>query len=331
MNSPAPLAAEPCDSGKTVDRDARSRSVLGSAEVRRLLEGVVRRKVPPSEVDDLVQTALCEALASERLPDDDEALRRWVLGVARNKIADHHRRAGRRRTVELDEELPDATNKDVQATSTRDLARWADEQVGDDATAQRTLEWMAREGEGETLAHIAAEAELPPEQVRQRVSRLRRWMRERWARELAAAVALVGVVLIVWWRLQGERPVTQPTPVLEAPSARPPERPAGELPSATTPELAPPASAAPSATAPEAAPSASAAPPPAPEKPAPKTPLRPPRPKRLPKEAPPNLPLDKKGLYDQEQRARQLDDSPKRLPARKRFERLNSNVTDFRP
>jgi len=327
MNAPPPLDVEPCEPGDTVDVRARSRALLGSTEVRLLLEGLVRRKVPASEVDDLVQTVLCEALASERFPEEDEALRKWVVGIARHKIADHHRRTVHRRTIELDDEHPDLDARDVQATSSRDLARWADEQVGDDATAKRTLEWMAREGEGETLAHIAAEAELPPDQVRQRVSRLRRWMRKRWARELAAAVALVGVALFVWWRTRDQSPVAPFTPVFETPSARPPERPAGEVPSATTSEVAPPVSAAPSASEAPPAPQPESARPekPQPEtarpnKPQPKTPPRSPRTKRLPKEAPPNLPLDKKGRYDEAPQQRKNDVEPKRRAMKDRFD-----------
>jgi len=283
-----------------------------------------------------VQTVLCEALASEHVPEEHEALRKWVVGIARHKIADHHRRLGRRRTIELDDELPDLDENHVQATSTRDLARWADEQVGDDATAQRTLEWMAREGEGETLAQIAAEAELPPDQVRQRVSRLRRWMRERWARELAAAIALAGLALFVWWRVRDDGTVAQPTPVFETPSARPPDRPAGEVPSAATSEVAPPVSAAPSASETPPAPQPDKPQPdkpqpakPQPDKPQPAkprfekpplTPERAPQTKRPPKEAPLNLPLGKQGLYGSEPQQRKDNVDLKSRGGKNRFE-----------
>jgi DNA-directed RNA polymerase specialized sigma24 family protein len=212
---------------------------LGSPELRRLVESVVRRRVPEREVDDLVQTVLCDALASESIPEDDDALRRWLIGVARHKVADLHRKGARGQTVELPDELPDAHPTEVQAVSTRDLARWADEQVEGNPTAKRTLEWLEREGEGETLADLAAEAKLPPDQVRQRVSRLRRFLKERWARELAAVAAVLTVaVALVWWSRSSEE-VAEPT---HAPPS--PQRPAGP-PTSTPPSATPFPSAAP--------------------------------------------------------------------------------------
>jgi hypothetical protein len=66
---------------------------------------------------------------------------------------------------------------------------------------------MAREGEGEKLESIAAEANEPAARVRQRVSRLRRFLRARWTAELAAAAgAIVAVVLAVVWLLGRRSP-----------------------------------------------------------------------------------------------------------------------------
>ncbi len=44
-------------------------------------------------------------------------------------------------------------------------------------TSWRTFVWRLREGEGESLEDIASAERLPPPQVRQRVSRLRRLFR----------------------------------------------------------------------------------------------------------------------------------------------------------
>lgn len=267
---------------------------LASSELRQLIVGVVRRRVPPSEVDDIVQTVFCEALASQAVPEDEVALRKWLVGIAKHKVADLHRKGGRRQTVELDENVATET----EALSARDLARWADEQLGDNVETKRTFEWMAREGDGEKLAHIAEEAALPPEQVRQRVSRLRRFMRERWARELAAVAGVVAAMYALWWLGRDEEKVATPLPSQSA--DRPaPQLPAGGVSASTTAVTTPSVAPEPSATV---APSATLSPIPT------ATPKRqpPPKPKPAdrpslknvePKAAPNGLPeLGKKGM-----------------------------------
>ncbi|MBI4954791.1 MAG: sigma-70 family RNA polymerase sigma factor [Myxococcales bacterium] len=178
------------------------RTRLSSPELRQLVERFVRRRVPDTDSDDVVQTVLCEALATARPFQDEEELRRWLVGVARHKVADFHRRGSREKPSELPE--LEAAPPPVEEGA---LARWAAEQVsGPDA--ERTLGWMAREGEGEKLATIAAEEKLPAAAVRQRVSRLRRLLKERWLAELAAVAIVTAVVLLVWRLLtwQGDDP-----------------------------------------------------------------------------------------------------------------------------
>ena len=178
-----------------------------------MLERFVRRRVPESEVDDVVQTVLCDALASDNVPDDSEQLRKWLIGIGRHKVADFHRRGGRGRIVELPAELGTAE----EAHSAREWMEWAEQQTEGDADAQRTLDWMAREGGGEKLAHIAADEKVPAPQIRQRVSRMRRFMRQRWAAELAAVAAIVAAVLVAWYWLRRPQPTAEvlPTPVPE--------------------------------------------------------------------------------------------------------------------
>lgn len=182
---------------------------LASDETRRQVERFVRRRVPASEVDDIVQTVLVDALASASPPDEEAAFKRWLMGVARHKVADHHRRKQRQpTTAELGENL-EGDRPDVDA---RDLSRWAARQTEGSEDDERTLEWMAREGAGEKLAHIAEDEALPATMVRQRVSRLRRFMRARWKEELAAVAIVTGIIL--WWQLRREPApqVVVPTP-----------------------------------------------------------------------------------------------------------------------
>jgi DNA-directed RNA polymerase specialized sigma24 family protein len=182
---------------------------LASPEMRRLIERFVRRRVPAGDVDDIVQTVLCDALASQSVPDDDEQLRRWLMGITRHKVADFHRGGARGgRTEELGDHHP----ADAPPLEARAMARWAEKQTEGDDDAARTLDWMAREGGGEKLAHIAADAKVSPEVVRQRVSRMRRFMRDKWAAELAAVAVIVTAAVVLWLVLRKDEPVAQPLP-----------------------------------------------------------------------------------------------------------------------
>ncbi|WP_437931695.1 sigma factor [Sorangium sp. So ce291] len=208
----------------TTEHRSPATNPLAEPGIRRALEEFVRRRVPSGEVDDVVQTVLCDALASPARPADPTELRRWLLGVARHKVADHHRRSSREAATELPD-LP-VGPPPVEA---RELARWAEEQASatrDVQHAQQTLAWMAREGEGEKLESIAAEEQVPAARVRQRVSRMRRWMRERWLAELAAVAALALLAIVVVRLLRSTRDLPEVAPLPEPlPSAPPREAP----------------------------------------------------------------------------------------------------------
>ena len=167
---------------------------LADPSLRDAIVAFVRRRVPMRDVDDVVQTVLCDALATPDRPTDPGELRRWILGVARHKVVDHHRRTQREPSLDLPE-IP-AGPPPVEE---RELVRWAEKQAGPVGDAQKTLDWMAREGEGEKLESIAAEERVPATRIRQRVSRMRRWMKDQWLAELAAVAALAGVTIVVWW------------------------------------------------------------------------------------------------------------------------------------
>jgi RNA polymerase sigma factor (sigma-70 family) len=193
--------------------------LLADPSTRRAIEDFVRRRVPGPDVDDVVQTVLLDALAAEGRPESPEELRRWLIGIARHKVADFHRRGAREQVTELPEVA--APPPPIEA---RELARWAEEQAASTRDAKQTLSWMAREGEGEKLESIAAEERVPAARVRQRVSRMRRWMKERWLAELAAVAALAILALILMRLLRGpkEEPEIAPRPEpAPAPSALP--------------------------------------------------------------------------------------------------------------
>ena len=157
-------------------------------DLRSALVAMVRKRVPESEVEDIVQCALAEAIESPHAPTDSESLRRWIFGVAKNKVVDYHRRAGRESF-----DLPDVPGTPAPHLEA-DLLRWAERNLPEGDENQKTLDWMLREGEGEKLESIAASEKLPPPRVRQRVSRLRRHFKENWQREVALLAAL-GVIV----------------------------------------------------------------------------------------------------------------------------------------
>src|SRR5262249_45517283 len=146
---------------------------LADRATRRFLEDFIRRRVPAADVDDVVQTVLCDALAASPPEMDEADLRRWLIGIARHKVADRHRKASRDRPDEVpDIEAPPPPLEE------RSLVDWAQKQIGEKNDAAQTLDWMAREGEGDKLERIAADANMPAARVRQRVSRMRRWMKQ---------------------------------------------------------------------------------------------------------------------------------------------------------
>jgi len=184
-----------------------SKRLLAEPAIRRSLEDFIRRRVPAADVEDLVQTVLVEALASATRPHEEGEVKRWLIGIARHKVVDHHRR----RTREIASELPDLATAPAPVEE-RSLAAWAEKQAARGGDGERTLEWMAREGEGEKLEAIAEEEKMPAATVRQRVSRLRRWMKERWVAELAAAAALTVLAVLLWRLFHKDEPVAVPVP-----------------------------------------------------------------------------------------------------------------------
>jgi DNA-directed RNA polymerase specialized sigma24 family protein len=208
-----------------VSNRALGHNLLGDPELRRLIERVARRRMPESEVDDVVQTVLVDALAADTLPDDPQQLRRWIVGITRHKVADYHRRGARGRHVELPADLEAGES---EARSAREWVSWAEKQAAGSPEEQRTLEWMAREGAGEKLAHIASEEQLPAAQIRQRVSRLRRMMKQRWVAEMAAVAAVVIAILVLRQLLQEPTPTADPIPLPDR-TVAPPDTVAPEL------------------------------------------------------------------------------------------------------
>ncbi|MFO0561836.1 MAG: sigma-70 family RNA polymerase sigma factor [Polyangiales bacterium] len=170
--------------------------------LRDALRTLARRRVPERDVEDVVQVVLAEAAASKTRPEDPTSARRWLYGILRNKIADYHRKPAREELVESVGE--GATSESPDDPAVKSLLEWAMRELPSGMDSPRTLEWLLRESEGETLEEIAKSERVSPEQVRQRVSRLRRFFRERWAAQALALGLLAGALAwLVWPRAKG--------------------------------------------------------------------------------------------------------------------------------
>lgn len=176
----------------TMSTTATASLLLGDPLRVRNVSAMVRRRVPPADADDVTQTVLCDALAAPRLPSEPSELRRFLCVLARNKIADFHRRARKPSgDTTTCEEMPGAAAP-VEARSL--LARVMN---GASPRDRETLEWLVRESEGEELKEIAADVGLPAPTVRKRVSRLRQALRAQWAHALLVILAVGGAAAAV--------------------------------------------------------------------------------------------------------------------------------------
>jgi RNA polymerase sigma-70 factor (ECF subfamily) len=79
------------------------RALLGDLRLR--LEGYFSRRLrrDPDEVDDLVQESLIAIHTRRETYDRAQALTPWVYAIARYKLIDHFRRAGRRAFAPLED------------------------------------------------------------------------------------------------------------------------------------------------------------------------------------------------------------------------------------
>jgi DNA-directed RNA polymerase specialized sigma24 family protein len=157
------------------------REILARPDIRRRLMAMVSKRVPADATEDVVQAVLCDALGAREVPAA-ETVPRWLVAIARHKVADFHRRARTRRESDASCEL--AASDPIEE---RDLLARANAIAPD----PRALEWIVRTEEGATLAEIAEQEDLPAPVVRQRVSRLRRALRTALLAAAALAIALL--------------------------------------------------------------------------------------------------------------------------------------------
>jgi DNA-directed RNA polymerase specialized sigma24 family protein len=182
---------------------------LSDHDLRQSLVRFASKKLPDGDAEDIVQDTLTDALAAPWVPEDPVELRKWVFGIARRKVADHIARLPRRH---LSAREHDGIELPLGELDAIELVRWARSEVEGNPEDVRTLGWMVREGLfGDKLASIAVETGLPAARVRQRVSRLRRTLRQRWAAQVGFAIAVV-VLAMAWWGGAPSAPSDSPQP-----------------------------------------------------------------------------------------------------------------------
>ncbi len=191
------------------------RNDLSDPSLRVAVTRLLRRKLPAQEVDDAVQTVLTEALAAPEIPDTREAASRWLLGIARHKAVDFFRK---RRELPTDEVPAAAVQMDHEE---RDFVRFMLAEVSGDQSP--LVDVLLREADGEKLEHLAAEAGIAAPTLRQRVSRLRRFLREKRALELALVAAALVALAFAFARYRAGKPKLLPeilAPQIDSPIAR---------------------------------------------------------------------------------------------------------------
>ncbi len=192
---------------------------LADPALREALLRYARRRLPPGEVEDLVQNTLTDALTADSAPNDAADFQRWVHGIARpQRLPTCTAAAG---------DYPCWNRSSTRSSNdpgpaTGELAQWIEKELPKTDGAHATLHWLLRESDGESLDEIARDAALPAPRVRQRVSRLRRHLHSRWLALGAAGLALLLSAAAVLHALRKPEP---PAPVIArdtAPSAQPP-------------------------------------------------------------------------------------------------------------
>jgi RNA polymerase sigma-70 factor, ECF subfamily len=138
----------------------------------RMVHGILLARVPRSDVDDLAQDVFLQAMQRLRSLRDAAAFGGWLAAIARNRAADHIRRAPR--TTELPEEVGTVDQDHTEA-----MAVLAVIQTLPDAYRE-TL--VLRLVEGMTGPEIADRTGLTPASVRVNLHRGMKQLRERLER-----------------------------------------------------------------------------------------------------------------------------------------------------
>lgn len=150
-------------------------------------------KVPPDDVDDLVQETLFRVWRARAAHDPTRDLKIWLAAIARNLVAEYYRTKSRRvSTVSLEELFRDDPMEEVSAISIDVVDdRYNPVKIMEQTCysdeieeALESLDELSRrlilrvgEGDGSSLKEIANEFGMQPGSLRSRLYRIRRKLR----------------------------------------------------------------------------------------------------------------------------------------------------------
>jgi RNA polymerase sigma-70 factor, ECF subfamily len=142
----------------------------------RMLHGVLLARVPPSEVDDLMQDVFVAAMEKLDGLRESGVFGAWLCTIAKNRASDYHRR--KRPTEELTDEIGQRDEGRAEAEQILSIIKTLPEAY------RETL--VLRLVEGMTGPEIAEQVGLTPESVRVNLHRGMKLLREKLAEESAS-------------------------------------------------------------------------------------------------------------------------------------------------
>ncbi|MGH1341344.1 MAG: sigma-70 family RNA polymerase sigma factor [Nannocystales bacterium] len=146
------------------------------------LRRYVARRVPESEVEDVVQDVLLRVVASKDSLSEDRPIAPWVRAVARNAVIDRHRK--RTASPPAPDPAVDAEGLTIEAQSEEQrtlLGIWL--RVAVDDLPEPYREAVHRvDVLGQSQADVAAALQLPPSTLKSRVQRGRAKLRDSFFR-----------------------------------------------------------------------------------------------------------------------------------------------------
>lgn len=134
-----------------------------------MVHGILLARVPPDEVEDLMQDVFLTAFRRLDSLRDESAFGGWLGMIARHRAMDYYRQT--KETIELSEHLPQPVRPAAEAQEILDIIRTLPEAY------RETLIW--RLVEGLSGPEIAERAGLTPASVRVNLHRGMKMLRER--------------------------------------------------------------------------------------------------------------------------------------------------------
>jgi DNA-directed RNA polymerase specialized sigma24 family protein len=238
---------------QTVSREA-VRAYLARVETMTKVRAIVAARVPATNVDDLVQDSLREALesADRAPPHRADALGAWVAAIARRVVADFLQQRARRAKYqgpmpdeEDDAQRPEPGYDPRESADDKSevhgwlVRQWLEQQVADHPRDKETFEILLEHArEARTYQEIADERGMALTALSSRIyefkykyiPRYKRWRNRAVLLVLLGAAVIVAV--IVMWLLR------RPPEIGPDPSIAPPRMPAPSV-TASSPEPLP--------------------------------------------------------------------------------------------